>query len=55
MSKVKSMLLHNYAKVRVAAAETFFVLTESTLVKEELKQHDWTKSRTELKLIVHKF
>jgi hypothetical protein len=46
------MLLHNYAKVRVAAAETFFVLTENTLIQAELKRHDWTKPRAELKSIV---
>jgi hypothetical protein len=52
VSKVRSMLLHNYTKVRIAAAETLFVISNSHIIKKELKVHDWSQPRAELKSIV---
>jgi hypothetical protein len=49
------MLLHNYTKVRIAAAEHLLLLSKSSSVKEELKSQDWSKPRAELKATVDKF
>ena len=54
ISKVKSMLLHNYTKVRIAAAETLFLLSKTNSTKVELKTEDWSKPRADLKASVDK-
>ena len=45
LEKVASMLLHPFPKIRVAAAETLFVVTDI----EELKRQNWTASPKALK------
>jgi len=50
LTKVVSMLLHPFPKVRVAAAETMYVLCHT----QELKLHDWTQSPKGLKEAVEK-
>jgi hypothetical protein len=54
LSKLKSMLLHNYPKVRVSAAEMLFICCEDESVRKALKPYDWTKGRVELKPVVDK-
>ncbi|OJD35564.1 beta-tubulin cofactor d [Diplodia corticola] len=44
-TKLASMLLHPFPKVRVAAAETLFVVSAN----EELKGHDWSQPSKNLK------
>lgn len=39
LKKLKSMLLHHYPTVRVAAAESMFLITKNS----KLKDHDWTE------------
>lgn len=50
VSKVKSMLLHSYTKVRVAAAEVYLLMVPD--LKMEMKKQDWSLGRAELKPIV---
>jgi tubulin-specific chaperone D len=54
-AKIESMILHNYTKVRIAAAETLILITDSEAIRAELKTHDWSRSRVELKEIVASF
>jgi hypothetical protein len=49
VKKVVSMLLHPFPKIRVAAAQTLFVITNGDA---ELKRHDWTQSLKVLKSTV---
>jgi hypothetical protein len=46
--KVKSMLLHPFPKVRVAAAETLFIIGKG----DELKAIDWNQPASKLKRVV---
>jgi len=45
LAKVKSMLLHPFSKIRIAAAETLWLLTGD----EGLKRHDWSLPSKRLK------
>jgi tubulin-specific chaperone D len=48
LKKLKSMLLHHYPTVRVAAAESMFLITEN----DKLKECDWTEPVARLKEVV---
>jgi hypothetical protein len=48
LKKLKSMLLHHYPTVRVAAAESLLLITENS----KLKEVDWTEPVASLKDIV---
>jgi hypothetical protein len=52
ISKVQSMLLHNYTKVRIAAAENLLLLSKTSSTKAALTAQDWSKSRADLKATV---
>lgn len=55
VKKVGSMLLHPFPKIRVAAAETLFVVMgESGERKEQIKGLDWTQSLKVLKPVVER-
>lgn len=46
------MLLHNYTKVRIAAAENLLLLSKTSSTKAALTAQDWSKSRADLKATV---
>ncbi|OCK83592.1 hypothetical protein K432DRAFT_440727 [Lepidopterella palustris CBS 459.81] len=48
ISKVASMLLHPFPKIRISAAETLWIITEN----EDLKLRDWSQPPKNLKVIV---
>ncbi len=48
LKKLKSMLLHHTPIVRVAAAESMFLITENS----NLKDYDWTGPVATLKEVV---
>ncbi|KAF1985003.1 hypothetical protein K402DRAFT_395060 [Aulographum hederae CBS 113979] len=48
IKKLQTMLLHQYPKIRVAAAEALFMVTEN----EQLKPIDWSAPTKDLKVVV---
>ncbi|KAF2752989.1 hypothetical protein EJ05DRAFT_495072 [Pseudovirgaria hyperparasitica] len=48
--KIKSMLVHPFPKIRVAAAEALYCITQNG----ELEKYDWSQSPVRLKTIVEK-
>jgi hypothetical protein len=54
LTKVKSMLLHNYTNVRVASAGVLALLLTNSEMERILLKEDWSRPKSDLKLVVDK-
>jgi hypothetical protein len=52
LAKLKSMLLHNYTKVRIAAAEVLALLLTNNDIEAILLKEDWSRAKGDLKIVV---